>query len=230
MAVDEALLESVSSTGVPVLRFYGWKEPTLSLGYFQSAATRAAHPASLSLPLVRRSTGGGAIVHDRELTYTLVVPIRDRWGEDHRGLYHQIHSQVVDWLVKAGGQGARLHPGIARAAAEEPFLCFERRADGDVELAGFKVLGSAQRRTRTALLQHGSLLLARSSGAPELPGIADLLTGDHHPDELREVLIGVLIEAAGRAWGNGELTQGELLGAERLERERFGTGVWTNRR
>ena len=137
---------------------------------------------------------------------------------------------MVDWLVKAGGQGACLHPGIARAAAEEPFLCFERRADGDVELAGFKVLGSAQRRTRTALLQHGSLLLARSPGAPELPGIAELLAGDRDPDELRETLIGVLIEAAGRIWGAGKLTEGELREAERLERERFGAGVWTNRR
>lgn len=230
MAVDEALLESVSSTGVPVLRFYGWQEPTLSLGYFQAAASRGAHAASSALPLVRRSTGGGAIVHDRELTYTLVVPIRDRWGEDHRGLYRQIHAQVVDWLVKAGGRGACLHPGISRAAAEEPFLCFERRADGDVELAGFKVLGSAQRRTRTALLQHGSLLLARSSGAPELPGIAELLAGDHQAVELREVLMGVLIEAAGRAWTAGKLTDDELRGAERLERERFGAEGWTNRR
>jgi len=230
MAVDEALLQSVSSTGVPVLRFYGWETATLSLGYFQTVASRVAHAASEQLPLVRRATGGGAIVHEHELTYTLVVPIRDRWGEDHQALYHQVHGAVVRWLEAAGGVGARLHPGEHREGAAEPFLCFQRRADGDVELDGFKVLGSAQRRTRTALLQHGSLLLASSQAAPELPGICDLLAKSPSQGEIREVLTRAIAGATGRTWQESCLTEGEREQARELDRQRYGAEAWTSRR
>src|ERR1700690_1334272 len=63
MALDEALLESADADGLATLRFYRWSEPTLSLGYFQAAADRRLHPASLDCTLVRRSSGGGAILH-----------------------------------------------------------------------------------------------------------------------------------------------------------------------
>src|SRR5438445_617792 len=69
MAVDEALLEDAARSGRPTLRFYGWAEPTLSLGYFQPYAQRASHPPSSRCAVVRRPTGGGAILHDAELTY-----------------------------------------------------------------------------------------------------------------------------------------------------------------
>src|SRR5687767_6703039 len=78
MAVDEALLESAADSGEITLRFYEWSRATLSLGYFQSHAERSGHTASLACPMVRRSTGGGAIVHDQELTYSLVVPMDGR--------------------------------------------------------------------------------------------------------------------------------------------------------
>ena len=74
MAVDEALLETAASLGVPTLRFYQWQEPTMSLGYFQEYADRLRHAASAGCPTVRRASGGGAIMHDRELTYSLAVP------------------------------------------------------------------------------------------------------------------------------------------------------------
>ena len=77
MALDEALLESAAAAGAnvrPTLRIYGWPRPTLSLGYFQRAADREMHEASGECDLVRRPSGGGAILHDRELTYALVLP------------------------------------------------------------------------------------------------------------------------------------------------------------
>ena len=67
MAVDEALLDSCSRTGMPTLRFYQWSKATLSLGYFQRHRDREQHVASRDCPLVRRSTGGRAIIHDQEL-------------------------------------------------------------------------------------------------------------------------------------------------------------------
>src|SRR5690242_18095105 len=74
MAIDEALLESAAGGGPLTLRFYQWSEPTLSLGYFQRYEDRSLHPASLDCPIVRRPTGGGAILHDKELTYSLALP------------------------------------------------------------------------------------------------------------------------------------------------------------
>ena len=74
MAVDEVLLDSAALHKTATLRFDRWQTPTVSLGYFQHVADRAQHPASLACPLVRRLSGGRAIVHDHELTYCLTLP------------------------------------------------------------------------------------------------------------------------------------------------------------
>src|SRR3954447_24341632 len=74
MAVDEALLIDAAEHNTAALRFYSWNEPTLSLGYFQNYADRHQHAASLACAVVRRQPGGGAILHDRELTYSLALP------------------------------------------------------------------------------------------------------------------------------------------------------------
>jgi lipoate-protein ligase A len=90
MAVDEALLRSAAQRGTATLRFYQWSEPTLSLGYFQAADDRQQHFASLACPLVRRASGGGAIVHDRELTYSLAMPLSNTRTAQATRLYEGI--------------------------------------------------------------------------------------------------------------------------------------------
>ena len=75
MAVDEALLRSAGESRQLTLRVYQWEQPTLSLGYFQAHERPAEHAASQPCPVVRRATGGGAIVHDREITYSLTAPV-----------------------------------------------------------------------------------------------------------------------------------------------------------
>ncbi len=85
MAVDEMLLEWSAAQGGCCLRLYGWREATLSLGYFQEYADRAGHGPSRNCPVVRRLTGGGAIVHDAELTYSLVVPGGHPWRRGGSG-------------------------------------------------------------------------------------------------------------------------------------------------
>jgi lipoate-protein ligase A len=177
MALDEALLESADAEGIATLRFYGWSEPTLSLGYFQAAEDRRTHAASLNCRLVRRASGGGAILHDDELTYSLSIPTPDRLAAPARGLHDSVHAALAESLI-AMGVDAEFNDR-AQSAVNAPFLCFERRACGDLILGGktsgsAKVVGSAQRRHRNAVLQHGSILLGRSQFAPELPGIAEL--------------------------------------------------------
>lgn len=172
MAVDEMMFETVAATGQPILRFYQWQEPTLSLGYFQALEERQSHAASLGCPVVRRSSGGGAIVHDRELTYSIALPLADRWSRGAAELYDTFHAALVAVLGKLG-LTATLCPATDRDLHER-FLCFQRRAAGDVLVAGQKVGGSAQRRRQGALLQHGSVILAQSACAPEVLGLQEL--------------------------------------------------------
>jgi lipoate-protein ligase A len=191
MAVDEALLEQAADEGVASLRFYQWREPTLSLGYFQRYAEREQHAASRGAAVVRRLSGGGALLHDRELTYALALPASHPLARRSTDLYAAVHHALIEVLA-ARGVAARLYgddapsanpqsrDGRAEASGEEPFLCFARRTDADVVIhmatapAPAKIVGSAQRRRRGAVLQHGGVLLEASLCAPELPGIAQL--------------------------------------------------------
>ena len=74
MAIDHALLETAGREGCAFLRIYQWQQPTISLGYFQNYAEREEHRESSKLDIVRRSTGGGAIVHDHDWTYSVCIP------------------------------------------------------------------------------------------------------------------------------------------------------------
>lgn len=250
MAVDEALVESAASGGPATLRLYQWR-PTLSLGYFQQYADRELHAASATLPCVRRSSGGGALVHDRELTYSLALPASALVGADTRGLYCQAHKAVIAAVAEMGGDASRLSlcDPAKQKPAEEPFLCFQRRADGDLLVEGpfpageprpgamsaptvrgrYKVCGSAQRKRRGALLQHGGVLLAESPAAPELPGLAELGVLAVEADALAPVFAGCLSDALGLSCSPGGLTEAETAAAERIAATKYGSADWQNR-
>jgi lipoyl(octanoyl) transferase len=237
MAVDEMMLQHVAATGEPILRFYAWQAPTLSLGYFQSLAAREGHAASRDCPAVRRSTGGGAIVHDREITYSIAFPVAQRWSAAASALYDTVHGGLVAALaqfqVYATLCEATLHP-----LENEPFLCFERRAEGDVLLGRQKIAGSAQRRRQGAVLQHGSLLWERSPAAPELPGLADLCNGPPpNRAEFLETWIGELQRRASSLISDDSLeplpaawTADQRQAAEGLLSDRFRGEAWLRRR
>lgn len=163
MSRDEALLLSVGrGQSPPTLRLYEWSPPTLSLGYFQRYAEFEAmgEPAG-ELSVVRRLTGGGAILHDQELTYSMILP-RDH-GLLDRGanqLYELVHAVVMDCME---GLGVRTSPcGVTDDSGPRrgPFFCFERRHKYDVLVGEDKLAGSAQRRCERSLLQHGSVICA----------------------------------------------------------------------
>ena len=230
MAVDEALLERAAEAGSTSLRLYQWSEPTLSLGYFQLLADRARHAASRDCPLVRRSSGGGAILHDRELTYSLALPSGQRLARNAEELYLAAHAALIEALATLG-----VAAGINRAASgleqeEEPFLCFQRRAVGDVLVAGAKIAGSAQRRRRGAVLQHGSILLETSPRAPELPGIEQCAGVRLTRGELERAWLPTLQARLGLEFHRQPLEAAEIERAGTLVAEKFGHPSWNERR
>jgi lipoate-protein ligase A len=230
MAVDEWLLEQAGHGAPPCLRFYGWSEPTLSLGYFQPLADRGRHEESRSVAAVRRRTGGGAILHHHELTYSWTCPATDRSAENSRQNYLAFHETALQ-LLRARGFEARLATSSAVTRGNDaPFLCFQRRAEGDLVVGSHKILGSAQRRRQGALLQHGSLLLRASRWAPQLPGLEDL--GDSAFD-LRDWVRSwceLLVERLGVKLSLNPLSGEENWGVHLCEAERFKTERWTARR
>src|SRR5262245_23045859 len=98
MAVDDALLTDAVENGHATLRFYEWREPTLALGYFQHFADREQHAASRNAAVVRRQSGGGAILHDRELTYSLVLPPGHPLTHNAPRLYDAVHKAFINTL------------------------------------------------------------------------------------------------------------------------------------
>lgn len=230
MAVDEALLESVGAGGPSTWRFYEWVPATLSLGYFQRVAERGAHAASRACPLVRRLSGGGAILHDRELTYSFTLSDDDPLARDTQLLYRVVHSVLID-VLRAWGVTATLSEHATKSTrADEPFLCFERRAVGDVLLGDFKIGGSAQRRRDGAVLQHGSIILNRSTAAPELPGINDLAGLTMTAQALATAWSEALSRAWRVQWMSEPLSDREVSRAIELEQCKFTQLDWNERR
>jgi lipoate-protein ligase A len=172
MAVDEALLEAALDRGECTVRWYRWREATVSLGYFQGSEAAAAIPGLLDLPIVRRLTGGGAILHHHEWTYSCAVPPGNPLAENPTQIYDRVHERIVAALAEQKIRAALR--GEALADREGTFLCFGRGDPRDIVLNGHKILGSAQRRRRGAVLQHGSLLVQSSEHAPQFPGLVDL--------------------------------------------------------
>ena len=191
MAWDEALLNAaVADPSTAWLRVYGWSDPWLSLGYFQEIARRDGDPRWRDAPTVRRMTGGGALWHDRELTYAVVLPAGHPYVKRSTLAYEAVHDAIGDLLVQRGLPARRRcrdagdEPPMMmkdkeadskpKRTAERPFLCFLDHDPNDLVARGVKVLGSAQRRRDRTLIQHGGLLLRASPRAPELLGVADL--------------------------------------------------------
>jgi lipoate-protein ligase A len=246
MAVDEVLLGEVARTGTPMLRLYSWQRPTLSLGYFQPAQDRSQHPASQSVDLVRRLSGGGAILHDRELTYSLILPKTHLLARNSQLLYRRVHQAIVSTLnsllaeAHSTWQASLCELPVGGSPLDEPFLCFQRRTSGDILLRernatratpAHKVVGSAQRRRRGTVLQHGSILVRQSERAPELVGFADHLPAQlPSPTDLQPLLVQALPQRLG--FQPKELTWNAQLAAasDELERSKYLAHSWTERR
>lgn len=203
MQTDHQMLCHAASHDRAFLRLYEWSAPTLTLGYFQKSADRREHRESSSLDCVRRATGGGAIVHHHDWTYSLALPpkLLDSKLGAAQHVYDCIHDTVVEWLTNRNFAARKWSEPTCRAESCS-FLCFERRSLGDVIIGESKVMGSAQRRYKGALLQHGSLLLKQSQHAPSLLGLEELLTESEANDSSSGSGLGDFSEEAASDFAN----------------------------
>ncbi|MBU3664608.1 MAG: hypothetical protein FGM15_01840 [Chthoniobacterales bacterium] len=161
MACDEAIL--AEATG-PVLRIFRWSGPWVSAGYFVPLQRAAA--VRPDLPLCRRWTGGGVVVHEGDFTFSLAVPRGESWASMRPAESYRVLHEAVARALGALGVSAAL-AGKTAGAGEE---CFASPVAHDLMTGGQKIAGGAQRRTRSGLLHQGSIQI------PDLPsGLAEAL-------------------------------------------------------
>ncbi len=181
MAIDEALLQSVLQGAPPALRLYAWEPPTLSLGRGQplSDVDRDALQAH-GYGLVRRPTGGRAVLHAQELTYCVTTTETEAGLEP--GLiasYRGLSAALLAAFRHLGLEALEAEPRYANHRQAGP-VCFEVPSDYEITWQGRKLVGSAQMRSGNALLQHGAIPLDG-----DLAAIAAVLRARPNPDAIR---------------------------------------------
>ena len=185
MALDEALLEAMPRLQAPVLRFYGWTQPSATFGYFQKFSEVAA--ATHLRPLIRRPTGGGIVPHDADWTYAAIFPAGHEW---HSLKAEESYRRIHDWLRLAFAE-LKIETELApccrklesgKQKAEMPSACFIGHEKSDLLWHGKKIAGAAQRRNKLGLLIQGSVqpppvLLLRENFEAALRGVAETFFG-----------------------------------------------------
>lgn len=224
MAMDEAILESVAEgLAPPTLRLYRWNPPAVSLGYFQDYERAVNEPAcrQAGVEVVRRPTGGRAVFHHREVTYSVCLPAgHPLTGGGVLEAYRRI-SQALQEGLRLLGVETELATAPRRAPGWSAGACFDAPSRYELEWHGRKLVGSAQlRRASGATLQHGSILLELDAAlAARL-----LAPGGRGTDLLARVLKAravSLTEAAGRSVGFDEASACVADGFQRALGVRF---------
>ena len=245
MALDEALLLSRLRHGSPpTLRFFAWAPPTISLGYGQRLDGRIDTGAAeaMGVGLVRRATGGSAILHegpDLEITYSVAAATGDFDGAgDLLETYRWIGEGLLAGL-RALGAPVEMVPVQPSDPAAMPAFCFARTGSFELEVDGRKLVGSAQRRQGAAFLQHGAIMLGALPKRLRrvFPGgrdpLADMTTLEavlgRRPsfNEAAEALAEGFRTAHGLTLEPGGLSEEEAALAGMLEREKYATDDWT---
>jgi len=246
MALDEAILRAVAAGLVPpTLRLYGWAPPSLSLGRGQPAADadRGALRAA-GFGLVRRPTGGRAILHADELTYSIVAPEGEpRVTGDIVESYRRLSQGLIHGLERLGVAGLAADRRVGDRRAEGP-VCFEVPSDYEITVDGRKLAGSAQMRAQGVVLQHGAVPLygdiariCRVLAAHPDPArvraratsVAEALGRPVTWDEAADAMAAGFAEALNLRLEPGGLTDEERTWAEALRADKYATEEWTHR-
>lgn len=247
MAVDEAILQAVAAGLVPpTLRFYAWEPPCLSLGRSQPARdVNLEALAADGVGLVRRPTGGRAILHIDELTYSVIAPEGEpRVAGSILESYRRLSAALVHGLAYLGIEGISADRRLERCSGPSGPVCFEVPSHYEITVNGRKLVGSAQMRAQGTVLQHGAVPLYG-----DLARICRYLVDHPDPERVRLRAISVS-EALGRqvTWAevaraleigfaaklnlhleHGELTPQEQAWAEALRKSKYGDDPWTRR-
>jgi len=154
MAADQLLLETVSD--LPILRFYYWDRPSVSIGYFESLANARAIFNDDKLDHIRRWTGGGIVDHRIDLTYTLAIPRTHPWATLRGAESYRIIHEAVAAALNETGTNCKL---ISENSGNGSAACFANPVAYDIVTpAGDKLAGAGQKRTRHGLLHQGSVI------------------------------------------------------------------------
>lgn len=252
MALDEALLQAVArGDSLPVLRLYRWRPATVTLGYGQSAARDVDLEICrrAGLDVVRRSTGGRAVLHDREVTYAVIAPLASGLFAGSVLDCYRVIAEVLQQALVQLGLPAQLVPGKPRGGRPNVMkaVCFSAPSQYELVIEGRKVAGSAQKRHGQAFLQHGSIPLemdldllgkalkvdADSAAADSLQSVGWLNHWSVRPlavAEVEKVLTGVFASHLRINWQNAEPTAAELQQCRRLHDEKFANPDWNLKR
>jgi lipoate-protein ligase A len=227
MAADEALLQTAAA-GTASFRLYGWSQPTLSLGYFQSSSASRAYPRLGELAWVRRPTGGAALVHHLEITYALALPAGAPWQKTGESWLRRTHTLLADALVTLGVTVRMCGEHEEKKLGD--VLCFLHHTPGDLLIGDAKIAGSAQRKQRGALMQHGSILLAASPWTPHLPGICELTGVNLSASTLGDAVTEQLMKRIGWQLLLSEWTPNERERIEELAAGKYSQPAWNEKR
>lgn len=252
MALDEALLHSVANgESLPVLRFYRWQPATVTLGYAQSVTADLDLDIcrQAGLDVVRRSTGGRAVLHDHELTYAVIAPLNaGLFGNSVLDCYRVI-SKVLQETLRQLGLPAQLVPGKPSGGHlnTTKAVCFSAPSQYELIIDGHKVAGSAQKRQGQAFLQHGSIPVemdldllgkalkigTKSATDGSLSTVGWLNKWSEKPLTIAGVeaaLADVFAKQLQVEWVDSEPTAKESHEAERLCAEKFACSEWNLKR
>lgn len=254
MAVDEAiLLEHREGRTPPTLRFYAWSPPTLSLGYFQQLEKEIDLEAvkERRLGLVRRLTGGRAVLHDKEVTYSVVA------REDHplmTGGIRPSYLRLAEALALGLRElGAPVEIASGRQGGREEHTsaaCFDAPSWYEITCGGRKIVGSAQTRKGGVVLQHGSIVIAlnvddlfavlkvpseavrrrlKEKFYHQACSLEEILGRAIESKEIKDSIVRAFSRLYGLEFIRGELTEGEKLRLEELK-AKYASPEWLGRR
>ncbi|MDA8433240.1 MAG: biotin/lipoate A/B protein ligase family protein [Nitrospiraceae bacterium] len=245
MALDEAVATLLRGRGLPpVLRLYGWERPSLSLGCFQkSSDVDIGYCKSSGIPVVRRPTGGRAILHDEELTYSLSAGTRS--GPFSGGLldsYRRVGAALHLAFRRLGiAAEAKAEREKGRVLTGSP-LCFQSSSYGEILIGNKKAVGSAQKRWDDGLLQQGSIPYSYRTGdmrkifGGHCDALPDCATGLRNAapgvgeDLLKESVVSSFEEVFGVSLLPDRPSPEEMSLARRLQETKYLREDWNFRR
>ncbi len=179
MAIDDAIFELIQEgKSTPLIRFYDWNPPTLSLGYHQNAEKEVdfAKLEEVGYGFVRRPTGGRLVLHKNEVTYAVIAPNDEHLAGNVLKSYGDISLALAEGLKLLGIKVEFEQKELSSFSQREPVNpCFNSSSKYELAVQGKKIVGSAQVRKNGVLLQHGSIILDENQReiANLMPGLSD---------------------------------------------------------